>query len=215
MFLARFSSPLGIQSLKPWYLITGFNFKKLKLSFIKDMVIRNEFEALSPSSGWDFQITSYGNAGWNLGGGSPASVAAQGGAWDLQGKEAIGSAVQWWDILETMCESVLLGSGPNSTPASQGTSTTPCLPVLNISIPSTRTTPYWVWQQVRDMNSTQLLSHGAFSSWIILGDSRRAGLEKRFDARAIKTDATFELRQKTRSLRLDLNELDAACNECL
>lgn len=50
-----------------------------------------------------------------------------------------------------------------------------------------------------------MLSHGAFSSWIILGDSRRAGLEEWFDARAIKTDATFGLRRKTRSLRLDLN----------
>jgi len=64
------------------------------------------------------------------------------------------------------------------------------------------------------MNSTQLLSHTAFTSWIILGDSRRAGLEW-FDARAIETDATFEMRQKTRSFRLDLKELDAACNECL
>lgn len=63
------------------------------------------------------------------------------------------------------------------------------------------------------MNSTQLMSHRAFTSWIILGDSRRAGLEKWFDARAIKTDATFGQRQRM-SLRLDLKELDAACNEC-
>ena len=65
------------------------------------------------------------------------------------------------------------------------------------------------------MNSTQLLSHRAFTSWIILGDTRRAGLEEWFDARAVKTDATFGLRQKRRSLRLDLKELDATCNECL
>lgn len=64
------------------------------------------------------------------------------------------------------------------------------------------------------MNSTQLLSHRAFISWII-GDSRRAGLEEWFDAGAIKTDASFGLRQKIRSLRLDLKELDAACNDCL
>lgn len=48
----------------------------------------------------------------------------------------------------------------------------------------------------------------------MLGDSGRAGLEEWFDARPIKTDATFGLRQKTSNLRLNLEELDAACNEC-
>lgn len=34
-------------------------------------------------------------------------------------------------------------------------------------------------------------------------------------AGAIKTDATFGLRKKEQSLKLVLNERDAACNECL
>jgi len=49
-------------------------------------------------------------------------AAAQDEAWDSQGEKGAGSAAQWWDILESVCESALLGSGPNSTPASRGSS---------------------------------------------------------------------------------------------
>lgn len=48
---------------------------------------------------------------------SPASAATQGEAQDSQGERAAGSATQWWDILESMCESAFC-SGHSSTPAS-------------------------------------------------------------------------------------------------
>lgn len=65
----------------------------------------------------------------------------------------------------------------------------------------------------KSMSSIHLLSYVFlfFTSWVI-GESRRADLEEWLELLKLMLPLDWE---KRKSYKLDLNELDAACNECL